>query len=122
MTQRFVGACLLVSLCACAGPVRASNCEILPDQKHGTVLRAMLTNATGTPVKHVGVLVEGTEYEFPVRINAHESTRILIGLPYVNGGSSDSVKQSARGRIWDFQCWARWVEFTDGSIWSVSPL
>lgn len=122
MPQRFVAVCLLVSLCACGGPVRASNCEILSDQKHGTVLRAMLTNGTGTPVKHVGVLVEGTEYEFPVWINARESTRTLVGLPYTNGGPSDPVKQNVRGRVWDFQCWARAVVFADGSTWSVSPL
>ena len=101
------------------GPVKAWDCEIAPDHRHGTVLRARLRNFTSKPIKLVGVLAGNIQYDFPGRIAAYTTTERLTGAPSAGiAGSS----QSERGRIPDSQCWARWVDFADGSHWDVSPL
>lgn len=125
---RFVVTALLVSLSACStGPVRASNCEIITSAKYDTMLRAVLTNNTAKTVKYVGVLVGPQEYDFRVRIEPHHSTRLLVGPPWPvdppnNARPLFQVKQNLRGPISDASCWARWVDFEDGSNWNVSPL
>jgi hypothetical protein len=117
----------LVVLTACSGPVSATNCDLLSSRQHGSVLRATLTNNTSKTVTHVGVLVGVQEYEFPVRIEAHQTTPMLVGPPCCEEGYTYKVKllpvrQDMRGPISDSSCWARAVDFADGTYWSVSPL
>ncbi|HTZ53572.1 MAG TPA: hypothetical protein VMB20_00795, partial [Candidatus Acidoferrum sp.] len=85
-------------------------------------LRAMLSNTTGKIVTHVGVLVErvGLEYEFPIRIRPHRSTGLIIGLPY--SAPPIPITRDLRGPVANSGCWARWVDFADGTSFNVSPL
>jgi hypothetical protein len=126
---REVAMSLLVTLTACGGPVHASNCEIISAPKQSTLLRAILTNDSPKPVKHVGVLVGVLEYEFAVRLEPYQTSPLLVGTeisqsgPHIpNEPDMARVTQTMRGRVPDDQCWARWVDFTDGTNWNVSPL
>jgi hypothetical protein len=113
---------LLIGVTACGGPVRATNCQIISNPRHGTVLQAMLVNNSGKTVTYVGVLIQrvGVEYEFPIHIGPHASTPVIVGTPY--GGQSGPIPRNQLGPIGDLDCWARAVSFADGTVWSVSPL
>ena len=95
----------------------ATNCAVLASPKQGTILRATLTNRSAEVVTHVGVLVGGTEYEFRARIQAHQTTPEIVGIPF--GGF---MPRDVRGPVSNLDCWARAVDFADGTNWSVSPL
>ena len=91
------------------------------------MLQAKLTNNTAKTVTHVGVLVGPEEYEFPIRIEPHATTAILVGLPLPNDTPNYAppilpVRQDVRGPVSDFSCWARAVDFADRSNYNVSPL
>jgi hypothetical protein len=90
---------------ACStGPVSATSCSLAKVQpKNATILNATLTNNTNARVRHVGVLVNGTEYEFEVSLAPFQSRRDLVGTAYgdtnmvaVNCEEAAAPKQACR--------------------------
>ncbi len=150
-TLRYFAALLLLEACS-SGPVSATSCSI-QKPKNATILNATITNHTNEPVQHVGVLVNGVEYEFEVHLDPFQSRHDLVGTQYLDTNMlavtcemAGVPKQAChdlkkRGykmpagvptipplRAWNQRlgattdCWARFVIYADGSVWSVSPL
>lgn len=109
-----------IALPACSGPVRATGCSIHREGlHHALVMHASLYNTTSKPLHHVGVLAGPMEFEFNVRLEAYGSSEHATGTPY-----DAAFLKMYPNYDWHREsgCWARSVEFDDGSVWSVSPL
>jgi hypothetical protein len=122
--------------------------------KNATILNATLTNNTNKRVQHVGVLVNGVEYEFEVPLAPLQRRQDLVGISILDSNMVAVTCEEAaapkrachdleqRGyripwpagvptiaplHVGDEQlgatdCWARFVIYADGTVWSVSPL
>lgn len=84
-------------LAACSsGPVAATACSLQKVRpKNATVLDATLTNNTNKRVQHVGVLVNGVEYEFEVSLAPFESRQDLVGTEYEDSTSAAVMCEEA---------------------------
>jgi hypothetical protein len=81
----FMCAFVLTYLSGCSsGPVSASSCSIREGPAHSTILVATLTNGSEKAIRHVGVLVGATEYEydFGTPLAAGQSIRDTVGSEY----------------------------------------
>lgn len=121
MTRLPAVACLLIALAACSrGPVRATDCSIIPGPKEHPRLRATLVNLTGSHVEQIGVLVSGVhEFEFKIPIAPHARVIGAVGIAYE---PNLSLTQMPAHDVSSSECWARIASFTDAPPWSVSPL
>jgi len=141
---------------ACSsGPVSSTSCSLQKVRpKNTTILNATLTNNTNKGVQHVGVLVNGVEYEFEVSLAPFQSRQDLVGISILDSNmvavqceEAAAPKQACRdlkkrgyripwpagvptiaplpvgdARLGATDCWARFVIYADGTVWSVSPL
>ncbi|HEY9181109.1 MAG TPA: hypothetical protein VIO32_10345 [Candidatus Baltobacteraceae bacterium] len=112
----------LVALAACAGPVQATRCsfERVGPHRHNLVMIASITNNTAKPLHHVGVLQGPMEFEFNVKLGPHGIAKHAVGTPYI--GDYDRAYPGYDWAHVSPGCWARFVDFDDGTNWSVSPL
>lgn len=94
-----------------SGPVTASGCSYEPHNHKPTIV-ATLTNNTNKPVHHVGVLIGTVEYEFYLKLGPNQTIGRARGS--LDAENYDETRVS--------ECWARDVDFDDGSNWNVSPL
>ena len=97
-------------------------------------LRATLTNHTSNYVKHVGVLVGNMEYEFNEKLAPFETRENRFGASLEllqrlverklerNDGLPESLSPNEAPLGHNAACWARYVEYADGSSWAVNPL
>ena len=101
--------------------------------------RVTLTNNTSKTMTHEGVLIstDGSivEYEFADTLLPHETRYHLIGTEYLekippNLPLPASAIKTLNRPIFTLAqhlgkvrtCWARIVQYSDGSYWEVSPL
>jgi hypothetical protein len=121
---------VVVCLTGCAfNPVTATDCVTQVGPHQTVTLHATIVSHTWKRMTHVGVLVmaagiNGTggsliEYEFHDRIDPFETRRNVVGEEYAAVVGHNSVGAHL-GAI--SSCWARFVDYADGSGWSTSPL
>jgi hypothetical protein len=112
-----------------SSPVSATACSVRKDPSGGFVATATIGNRSWKPIRRVGVLIGATgingsqgslvQYNFDYPFAPFTTRRRIDSTEYV-GASDSSSANSYMGSI--NECWARWADFADGSVWSVSPI